>query len=57
MVTYIDSRLFPEKGNGSSDLNVGGRLVAEEDDLLSFSEVRHLTVVVDTANLKSEKVK
>ncbi len=56
-MTYIDSRLFPEKGNGSSDLNVGGRLVAEEDDLLSFSEVRHLTVVVDTANLKSEKVK
>ena len=55
-VSYVDARLFPEEWNWTSDLNVGGRFVAEKDDLLRFGEVGHLAVVVDTANLKSEKI-
>ncbi len=51
--SYVDSRLLPEEGHRTSDLNVGCRLVAQVDDLLSFGEICNLTKIVDSANLKS----
>ena len=55
--THVDTGLLPEERNRAPDLDVGGRLVAQVDDLLRFREVGHLAQVVDASDLKPEIAK
>lgn len=42
----VDTSLFPECGHGTPDLKMREAIVINEDYLLSFTEVRHMPLVV-----------
>ena len=56
-LTYIDARLIPEKGNGTSDLDIRGYIVTEEHRLLGLGKVGYITIIINATNLKPESAK
>ena len=51
----VDPGLVPEERDGAADLDEGGDLVPDGDQLLGLGKVGHVAVVVHAADLKSRR--
>ena len=48
-----DTSLLPEKGNTTSDLEMGATVTVVIDDLLRFDEVGWVAIVIDTSGIET----